>query len=69
MARFTTLLLEKWRVVGSVNGECNFHIFYSILQGLSSQEKFDFELGNVADYHILAYQVGFIITILIMEKL
>lgn len=68
-ACFKTFLLEKWRVVGGLNGERNFHVFYAILQSLSAQNKYEYELNNVADYHILTTQVSFLINKILILRI
>ncbi|XP_023954785.2 myosin-VIIa [Bicyclus anynana] len=46
-------LLEKSRIVGQNKGERNYHIFYSLVTGLSADEKKKLELGQPADYGYL----------------
>lgn len=46
-------LLEKSRIVGQNKGERNYHIFYSLVAGLSAEEKRKLELNNPADYAYL----------------
>ncbi|XP_045766562.1 myosin-VIIa-like [Maniola jurtina] len=46
-------LLEKSRIVGQNKGERNYHIFYSLVTGLSADEKKRLELGQPADYGYL----------------
>ncbi|XP_015589004.1 myosin-VIIa [Cephus cinctus] len=52
-ARIEQYLLEKCRIVSQSKGERNYHIFYSILAGLTKEEKQKLELGNVSDYSYL----------------
>lgn len=46
-------LLEKSRIVFQNKGERNYHIFYSLVEGLSADEKRKLELGRAADYYYL----------------
>ncbi|OWR43684.1 putative myosin-VIIa [Danaus plexippus plexippus] len=46
-------LLEKSRIVMQNKGERNYHIFYSLVTGLSADEKKKLELGRPADYEYL----------------
>ncbi|CAH2104913.1 unnamed protein product [Euphydryas editha] len=46
-------LLEKSRIVGQNKGERNYHIFYSLVTGLSADEKKKLELGRPADFEYL----------------
>ncbi|XP_060803204.1 myosin-VIIa [Amyelois transitella] len=46
-------LLEKSRIVFQNNGERNYHIFYSLVEGLTADEKRKLELGRAADYYYL----------------
>lgn len=43
-------LLEKSRIVFQNKGERNYHIFYSLVTGLSADEKKKLELGHPTDY-------------------
>lgn len=43
-------LLEKSRIVFQNKGERNYHIFYSLIAGLSPEEKKRLELGRAQDY-------------------
>lgn len=46
-------LLEKSRIVFQNKGERNYHIFYSLVTGLSADEKKKLELGRPEDYNYL----------------
>lgn len=46
-------LLEKSRIVFQNKGERNYHIFYSLVSGLSADEKRKLELGRPEDYYYL----------------
>uniref|UniRef100_A0A158PCS8 Myosin motor domain-containing protein n=1 Tax=Angiostrongylus cantonensis TaxID=6313 RepID=A0A158PCS8_ANGCA len=52
-ARIQKYLLEKSRIIAQSKGERNYHIFYCILAGLTSEEKRNFELGRPSDYFYL----------------
>ncbi|XP_072936296.1 myosin-VIIa-like [Epargyreus clarus] len=46
-------LLEKSRIVMQNKGERNYHIFYSLVNGLTPEEKKKLELGRPSDYDYL----------------
>ncbi|XP_063771935.1 unconventional myosin-VIIb [Pseudophryne corroboree] len=52
-ARIEQFLLEKSRVCRQASGERNYHIFYSMLLGMGSEQKKQFTLGNSSDYKYL----------------
>lgn len=56
-ARIEQYLLEKCRIVSQARGERNYHIFYSILAGLTKEEKQKLELFDGAKYQYLV-EVG-----------
>ena len=52
-AKIEQYLLEKSRIVSQNEGERNYHIFYSMLAGLTKDEKKRFELGEPNHYEYL----------------
>ncbi|XP_075057947.1 unconventional myosin-VIIb [Mixophyes fleayi] len=52
-ARIEQFLLEKSRVCRQASGERNYHIFYSMLLGMSSEQKKQLNLGDSSDYKYL----------------
>ncbi|XP_072263935.1 unconventional myosin-VIIb [Pyxicephalus adspersus] len=52
-ARIDQFLLEKSRVCRQATGERNYHIFYCMLLGMSSEQKKQLNLGGCSDYKYL----------------
>ncbi|XP_075425742.1 unconventional myosin-VIIb isoform X2 [Ascaphus truei] len=52
-ARIEQFLLEKSRVCRQAPGERNYHIFYCMLLGMSSEKKKQLNLGSPSDYNYL----------------
>ncbi|XP_053315052.1 unconventional myosin-VIIb [Spea bombifrons] len=52
-ARIEQFLLEKSRVCRQATGERNYHIFYCMLLGMSSEQKKELKLGSPSEYRYL----------------
>ena len=52
-ARIDQYLLEKSRIVGQNKNERNYHIFYSILEGLSKEQREKLHLRDASYYNYL----------------
>ncbi|CAG9814531.1 unnamed protein product [Phaedon cochleariae] len=52
-AQIDQYLLEKSRIVSQNDGERNYHIFYSMLAGISKEEKKRLELADAESYNYL----------------
>lgn len=52
-AQIDQYLLEKSRLVSQNEGERNYHIFYSMVAGLTKEEKKILELGDASTYNYL----------------
>lgn len=52
-ARIRTYLLERSRLVFQPTSERNYHIFYQMLEGLSSEDKEDLLLTEISDYNYM----------------
>ncbi|XP_058450683.1 myosin-VIIa-like [Malaya genurostris] len=52
-AKIDQYLLEKSRIVHQNKGERNYHIFYSMLAGMSKEERKLLELEDASKYHYL----------------
>ena len=52
-AKIEQYLLEKSRIVSQNPGERNYHIFYSMLAGLSIDEKVSLGLTSASQYNYL----------------
>lgn len=52
-AKIDQYLLEKSRIVSQNEGERNYHIFYSMVAGLSKEERKQLDLGDASNYNYL----------------
>lgn len=52
-AKIDQYLLEKSRIVGQAEGERNYHIFYCMLAGMSSDDKLKLDLTDASKYNYL----------------
>ncbi|KAM6178583.1 unconventional myosin-XVI [Rhynchocyon petersi] len=52
-ARICTYMLEKSRLVSQPLGQSNFLIFYLLMDGLSSEEKYGLQLNNLSTHRYL----------------
>ncbi|XP_033100270.1 myosin-VIIa-like isoform X1 [Anneissia japonica] len=52
-AQIEQYLLEKSRIIGQLDEERNYHIFYCMLAGMTSQEKSQLGLTKAEDYYYL----------------
>ena len=52
-ARISEYLLEKSRIVNQTTDERNYHVFYELLSGLSSEQKQKYGLFDASRYFYL----------------
>ncbi|KAI0225522.1 hypothetical protein L0F63_000167 [Massospora cicadina] len=52
-AKHLDYILDKTRVTPNARGDANFLVFYQLLAGLTDEERGQFQLGDVSDFHYL----------------